>query len=50
MVLTILELGLGLGELLEALHEGVGDGHAGEFGIMTTVGSGLGVATAEEIC
>lgn len=40
-------VGLGLGELLEALHQSVGDGHTRELGIVATVGSGLGVATAE---
>lgn len=37
--------GLGLGDLLEALHESVGDGHTGELGIVATVGAGVGVAT-----
>ncbi|KAH6609442.1 hypothetical protein Trco_002788 [Trichoderma cornu-damae] len=29
---------LGLGELLDALHQGIGDGHAGEFGIVASSG------------
>lgn len=42
-------VGLILGELLEALHEGVGDGHAGELGIVASVGSGLGVTTMKMV-
>ena len=42
-------LGLGLGELLKALHESIGDGHTGELGIVTTVGTGLGVTTAGRV-
>lgn len=38
-------VGLGLGELLKALHEGICDGHAGELGIVAAVCPGLGVAT-----
>jgi hypothetical protein len=38
-------VGLGLGKLLEPLHQSVGDGHAGELGIVATVGTGVGVAT-----
>lgn len=38
-------LGLRLGELLESLHQGVGDGHARELGIVATVGTGLRVTT-----
>lgn len=34
-------VGLSLGELLELLHQGVGDGHTGELGIVTTVCTGL---------
>lgn len=34
-------VGLVLGELLDALHEGIGDGHTRELGIVATVGSGL---------
>jgi hypothetical protein len=37
--------GFTLGKLLEALHQGVGDGHTGELGIVSSVGSGLGVTT-----
>ena len=40
-------VGLLLGELLESLHQGVCDGHAGELGIVATVRSGLGVTTIE---
>lgn len=36
--------GLALGEVLEHLHQSVGDGHAREL-LSTTVGTGLGVAT-----
>lgn len=42
-------LRLVLGELLEALHQGVGDGHARELGIMTSVCSGLRVATKRRL-
>lgn len=38
-------VGLGLGELLESLHQSVCDGHAGKLGIVTTVGTGLRVTT-----
>lgn len=34
-------LRVGLYQLFEALHEGVCDGHSGEFGIVTTVCSWL---------
>lgn len=37
-------LGALLADLLELLHEGVGDGHAGET-LLAAVGAGLGVAT-----
>lgn len=40
-------IGLGLGQLLEALHESISNSHTGELGIVTTVGTGLGVTTAE---
>jgi hypothetical protein len=36
---------LALGELLEPLHQSIGDGHTRELGIMATVGAGEGVAT-----
>jgi hypothetical protein len=39
-------LGLCLGQLLESLHQSVCDGHSGELGIVTTVGTGEGVTTA----
>ena len=42
-------VGLVLSELLEALHQGVGDGHAGELGIVATVGSGLGVTSVRYV-
>lgn len=42
-------VGLGLGKLLDALHQSVGDGHTRELGIMTTVGTGLGVTTVKEL-
>jgi hypothetical protein len=42
-------VGFGLGKLLNALHQSVGDGHAGEFGIVASVGSGLGVTTASHV-
>jgi hypothetical protein len=38
-------LWLGLGQFLVSLHQSVGDGHSGELGIVTTVGSGEGVST-----
>jgi hypothetical protein len=38
--------GLLLGQLLETLHERIGDGHTGKFGIMTTVSTGFRVTTA----
>ena len=38
-------VGLGVGELLKTLHQGIGDSHAGELGIVTTVCAGVGVAT-----
>lgn len=38
-------LGLVLGKLLEALHQGVCNGHTGKLGIVSSVGSGLGVTT-----
>lgn len=40
-------VGLVLGQLLNALHESICDGHTRELGIVATVGSGLGVATEE---
>lgn len=42
-------VGLGLGKLLDALHQSIGDGHTRELGIMTTVGTGLGVTTVKEV-
>lgn len=36
---------LSLVELFETLHEGIGDGHSWELGIVATVGTGLGVTT-----
>lgn len=42
-------VGLGLGKLLDALHQSVGDGHTGEFGIVASVGSGLGVTTGNRV-
>lgn len=38
-------LRVSLYQLFQALHEGVCDGHAGEFGIVTTVCSWLGMST-----
>lgn len=38
---------LGLRQLLYSLHESVGDGHTGEFGIMATVRTGEGVASEQ---
>jgi len=43
-------LRLGLGELLESLHQSVCDGHTGELGIVATVRSGLGVAANQSQC
>lgn len=40
---------LGLGKLLDALHQSVGDGHTREFGIVASVGSGLGVTTVHQV-
>lgn len=40
---------LELAELFQALHEGVGDGHSRELGIMATVCSGLRVTTIEPL-
>jgi hypothetical protein len=34
-----------LGKILESLHQSVCDGHTRELGIVTTVGSGLGVTS-----
>lgn len=42
-------MGFGLSKLLDALHQSVSDGHAGEFGIVASVGSGLGVTTANHV-
>lgn len=42
-------LGLDLGKLLKALHESIGDGHAGELGIVPTVSTGLGVAAGGRV-
>jgi hypothetical protein len=42
--LTLSTVGLGNGNVLELLHESVGDGHTGELGT-TTVGALLRVAT-----
>jgi hypothetical protein len=38
-------MGLLLGKLLQSLHQRICDSHAGELGIVTTVGSGLRMAT-----
>jgi len=37
--------GLLLGEVFQSLHQGVGDGHTGELGIVTTVCAGVSVST-----
>ena len=42
-------LRLGLGELLQTLHERIGNGHTGELGIVATVRTGLGVTTARTV-
>ncbi len=40
---------LRLGKLFYPLHESICDGHARELGVMATMGSGLGMSTAEQL-
>ena len=37
--------GLTFGEIFQSLHQGVGDGHTGELGVMATVCAGVSVST-----